>query len=48
MPQEKLLSFRIPQVEDKEVVLVRLEDGRVVARTKEELEEAGEEEESSR
>jgi len=45
MPQEKLLSFRIPQVQDKEVVLVRLEDGRIVARTKEELEEAKEEEE---
>ena len=45
MPQEKLLSFRIPEVEDKEVVLVRLEDGRIVARTKEEIEEEREEEE---
>ena len=39
MAQEKLLRFRVPEVEDKEVYLVRLEDGRIVARTKEELEE---------
>jgi len=40
-----LLSFRLPEVEDKEVYLVRLEDGRVVARTKEELEELKEKKE---
>jgi len=45
MPQEKLLKFRVPEVEDKEVYLVRLEDGRIVARTKEELEEQEEKEE---
>jgi len=45
MPQERLLSFRLPEVQDKEIVIVRLEDGRIVARTKEELEEAKEEEE---
>ena len=44
MPQEKLLSFRIPEVKDKEVVLLRLEDGRIVARTREEIEEVKEEE----
>ena len=41
---EKILKFRVPEVEDKEVYLVRLEDGRIVARTKEELEEEEEEE----
>ena len=46
MPQEKLLKFRVPEVEDKEVYLVRLEDGRIVARTKEELEEEEEKEEA--
>jgi len=45
MPQEKLLKFRVPEVEDKEVYLVQLEDGRIVARTKEELEEQEEKEE---
>lgn len=44
MQPEKLLSFRIPQVENKEVVLVRLSDGRIVARTREELEEIKDEE----
>lgn len=31
-------SFNLPKVADTEVFLVRLPDGRVVARTKEELE----------
>lgn len=35
----ELLKFRVPEVEDVEVFLVRLEDGRIVARTAEELEE---------
>jgi len=38
------LKFRVPEMEDVEVYLVRLEDGRVVARTREELEELEEEE----
>jgi len=42
---EKILKFRVPEVEDKEVYLLRLEDGRIVARTKEELEEEEEKEE---
>ena len=36
-PLEKS-SFRLPSGEDIEVVLVRLDDGRIVARTPEELE----------
>lgn len=32
------LSFRLPDGEDVEVAIVRLDDGRIVARTKEELE----------
>lgn len=32
------LSFRLPNAEEIEVVLVRLDDGRIVARTKDELE----------
>ncbi len=31
-------SFRLPSGEDVEVAFVRLDDGRIVARTKEELE----------
>ncbi len=31
-------SFRLPSGEDVEVAFVRLEDGRIVARTKDELE----------
>lgn len=41
MPKESKLdesSFRLPDGEDVEVVIVRLEDGRIVARTKDELE----------
>jgi hypothetical protein len=36
--RERLLRFRFPEVREVEVFLVRLEDGRIVARTKEELE----------
>ena len=31
-------SFRLPDGKDVEVAIVRLEDGRIIARTKEELE----------
>ena len=31
-------SFRLPEGKDVEVVIVRLDDGRIIARTKEELE----------
>lgn len=42
---EPLFKLDFPQVKDVEVVLVRLADGRLVARTKEELElaDAGDE-----
>jgi hypothetical protein len=36
-PEKPLLSFQLPEHEDKEIYLIRLEDGTVVARTKEEL-----------
>lgn len=40
MPEEKpTMSFRLPSGETAEVYMVRLADGRMVARTKEELEE---------
>jgi len=42
---EELLKFRVPEIEDKEIYVVRLEDGRVVARLKEELEELKEKKE---
>lgn len=35
-----LLKFKLPEVSDVEVYLVRLDDGRIVARTAEELEAA--------
>lgn len=35
---EDLLKFNLPDVSDVEIYLVRLDDGRVVARTAEELE----------
>jgi len=35
----KLFKFRFPEVNEIEVYLVRLPDGRIVARTREELEE---------
>jgi hypothetical protein len=41
-PWRGLLSFRIPEKRDVEVYLIELPDGRVVARTKEELEKKGE------
>ena len=37
---EPLFKLRFPEVKDTEVVLVRLADGRIVARTKDELEPA--------
>jgi len=42
--RERLLRFRFPEVQEVEVFLVRLEDGRIVARTKEELEREKKEE----
>lgn len=38
---ELLGSIRLPERREEEVVLLRLPDGRVVARTRKELEEAG-------
>lgn len=37
----KPLKFKIPEVKEVEVYLVKLPDGRIVARTKEELEKMG-------
>jgi len=37
-PENELLRFRVPEVDDIEVYLIRLEDGTIVARTAEELE----------
>jgi len=45
MRPEKLLEFKVPEVKDVEVYIVRLADGRIVARTAEELEETKEGEE---
>lgn len=41
VPGSELLRFRVPEIEDVEVYLVRLPDGTVVARTAEELEAEG-------
>ena len=39
MPEpEKLLQFKVPEARDIEAYLVKLDDGSIVARTKEELE----------
>ena len=40
-PERELLKFKLPEIEDVEVYLVRLEDGRIVARTRDELEGKG-------
>jgi len=37
-PDGELLKFRVPEVDDIEVYLIRLEDGTIVARTAAELE----------
>ncbi len=37
---EPIRSLRLPEAKEHEIVLIRLEDGRVVARTREELEAA--------
>lgn len=34
----ELLKFQVPEIEDVEVFLIRLADGSIVSRTKEELE----------
>ena len=39
MGQGPTMSFQLPEGKSLEVVMVRLSDGRVVARTREELEE---------
>ena len=39
-PENELLRFKVPEIEEVEVVFIRLEDGTIVARTKEELEKA--------
>ena len=44
MQQEYRLRFKVPQVEELEVVFIRLEDGRIIARTVEEVEEERKEE----
>jgi len=41
-PASGLLHFRVPEVQEVEVYLVRLPDGRIVARTAEELGPEGE------
>jgi len=38
--EQPLLKIKLPEMEEKEVYLIRLETGEVVARTKEELEKA--------
>jgi hypothetical protein len=38
-PVESLFRFRLPEVADKEVVAIRLEDGTIVFRSAEEVEE---------
>jgi len=43
MEREPLFSIKLPERRDIDVYLVRLPDGRIVARTKEELEELEEE-----
>lgn len=40
-PGEPLLKVRLPEMVEKEIYLIRLEDGSIVARTKEEIERAG-------
>jgi len=37
-PESELLKFRVPEVDDIDVYLIRLEDGTIVARTAAELE----------
>jgi hypothetical protein len=36
-PNQPTISFRLPEAKDVDVFLVRLADGRLVARTREEL-----------
>jgi len=45
MQQEYRLRFKVPEVEEVEIYFIRLEDGRIIARTKEEIEEEKEEKE---
>jgi len=41
--QEELIKFNLPEAKEVEVVLVKLEDGTIVARTVEELRKGGKE-----
>ena len=45
MQQEYRLRFKVPEVQEVEVYFVRLPDGRIVARTPDELEEERKEKE---
>lgn len=36
---EELVRFKVPEAKDIEIFLIKLKDGRVVARTKDEIEE---------
>ena len=38
--ERPLLKVKLPEMEDVEVYLIRLKDGRVVARTRDEIEKA--------
>ena len=40
VPEQPLLKVKLPEMEEIEVYLVKLKDGRIVARTKEEIEKA--------
>jgi hypothetical protein len=41
--QEELIKFNLPEAKEVEVVLIKLEDGTIVARTVEELKKNGKE-----
>jgi hypothetical protein len=38
---EELIKFQLPEVKEAEIVLIKLEDGTIVARTVEELKRMG-------
>jgi hypothetical protein len=43
---EELIKFNLPEAKEVEVVLIKLEDGTIVARTREELAKGGQGEET--
>ena len=45
MQQEYRLRFKVPEVQEVEIYFIRLPDGRIVARTPDELEEERKEKE---